>query len=124
MAAPPWFCQVVVVEEKSEATAPVGGGDQLHDDLHHLLAGAEDQLTARRPVWAAEPGGEGDEVWDVEDVMGAGVKHRVLGFGARSWSIGGLRQGEGGLLRNAWVRTGARFSEVKGGSGVDRFVFW
>lgn len=62
MAPPPRFCHVVVVEEKSEAAAPVGGGDQLHDDLHHLLAGAKDQLTARRPVGAAEPGGEGDEV--------------------------------------------------------------
>lgn len=61
-AVPPWLSQVVVVEEKCEAAAPVGSGDELHDDLHHLLAGAKNQLTARRPVGPTEPGGEGDEV--------------------------------------------------------------
>lgn len=103
MSPPHRFCQVVVVEEKSEAPAPVGGGDQLHDDLHHLLAGAENQLTAWRPIGATEPGGEGDEVRDVEDIVGAGIQHRVLGFRAGSWRVGGLWWGESGLPKNTRV---------------------
>lgn len=62
MPVPPWLGQIVIVEEESEATAPVGGGNELHDDFHHLLARPKNQLAARRSVGPTEPGGEGDEV--------------------------------------------------------------
>ena len=84
---PPWLGQVVVVEEEGEAPAPVGGGDELHDNLHHLLARAEYQLAAWGPVGPAEPGGEGDEVRYVEDVVGAGVQHQLRCLGARGGGV-------------------------------------
>lgn len=58
--------------------------------------------------------------------MGAGIKHRMLGFRAHSWSVSGVWRGKGGLLNNcAWVRTGVEVSpEVRRGGGVDSLVSW